>query len=76
MIEVTPPKTSPAAKMFIFWIDNLAIVPSPDPTIISPLGKIPKVPIPNENNFLTGPNLLNMALSILISKTSPVYVPT
>lgn len=50
----------------------MAIVPSPDPTIISPLGKIPKVPIPNENNFLIGPNLLNMALSIFISKTSPV----
>jgi hypothetical protein len=43
---------------------------------MSPLGKIPNVPTPYENNLLTGPNLLKIALSILISKTSPVLVPT
>lgn len=52
------------------------MVPSPLPTIISPLGKIPKVNTPWENSFLIGPNLLKMALSIFISKTSPVLVPT
>ena len=46
VIEVTPPKTSFAAKMVILYIESLATVPSPDPTIISPLGKIPNVPTP------------------------------
>jgi hypothetical protein len=41
-------------------------VPSPAPTIISPFGKIPMHVIPNEYNFLTGPNLLNKAVSISI----------
>lgn len=76
MIEVTPPNTSYADNIDILYIDNFATVPSPEPTIISPLGKIPKVPTPYENNFFTGPNLLKIALSILISKTSPVFVPT
>lgn len=44
--------------------------------MISPLGNNPNVPTPNENNFFTGPNLLKIALSILISKISPVLEPT
>lgn len=75
-IDETPPSTSEALNIFIDWIEILANEPSPAPTIISPLGKIPRVPTPNENNLLTGPNLLNIALSIFISKTSPVLVPT
>lgn len=54
----------------------MATVPSPAPTKISPFGNKPMVPIPKENNFLMGPNLLKIALSILISNTSPVFVPT
>lgn len=45
-MEVIPPNTSYAAKIYILYIDNFATVPSPEPTIISPLGKIPKVPTP------------------------------
>lgn len=75
-IDETPPKTSEDDNIFIDWIDILANDPSPAPTIMSPLGKIPNVPTPYENNLLTGPNLLKIALSILISKTSPVLVPT
>ncbi len=57
-------------------MDNLLKVPSPAPTMMSPFGIIPKVPTPIENNFFTGPSLLKIALSILISKISPVFVPT
>ncbi len=59
----------------MFYIEILANVPSPAPTIISPLGSRPIVPIPRENNYFTGPSLLKIARSILISKTSPVFVP-
>ena len=58
------------------WIDSLAMFPSPLPTIISPLGSMPKVPTPIEKSFLIGPSLLKIALSMLISNTSPVLVPT
>lgn len=75
-MEDTPPKTSDYAVTFIVWIESLAKFPSPEPTIISPLGRIPSVPTPIENSFLTGPNLLKIALSIFISNTSPVLVPT
>ena len=71
-------------------MEIFANVPSPDPTNISPFGSNEMHQTPYENNFLIGPNLLKIALSILIflkiifnvflkqntSITSPVLVPT
>ncbi len=57
------------------WIESLLSEPSPDPAIISPFGNWPNAEIPKENNLLKGPSLLNKALSIEISKISPVVVP-
>jgi hypothetical protein len=57
-IEVTAPRTSDLAITCIDYILSLAIVPSPAPTIISPLGRIFTVTTPNEKSFPTGPSLL------------------
>lgn len=57
-MEVTLPITYSTVNNCIFWIDILAIFPSPVPTKISPLGIILIAVIPRLNNFLTGPTLL------------------
>jgi len=38
--------------------DTLAMIPAPVPTIISPFGRSPRVVIPREYGFFTGPTLL------------------
>ena len=55
---MTDPNNSALATTAIDCTDTLAMVPSPAPTMISPLGNNPRVLIPRENSFLIGPNLL------------------
>lgn len=57
-IELTAPRISDFDMICMVWILNLATVPSPAPTIISPFGSKPIVPMPKENNLLTGPRRL------------------
>lgn len=63
------------AFIFISYIEILLKLPSPAPTIKSPLGSYPREETPYEKSLLYGPNLLKIALSIEISSTSPVVVP-
>lgn len=89
-IEVTPPGTWEAHFIVMSWMEILARVPSPDPTIKSEFGKPAITLTPWENNFLTGATLLKIAFSTeiyyskkkvknkfnkLTSIMSPVFVP-